>query len=125
MNWQLKASTVFFNHGHKSLLSALSTSMTNGIPRLAKASLVTVSWMSRYLFVIRDEKLCSMAPSILVPSLIKYLNYDKDVEDRVLASYTLLNLIKYTGKSSFTLHFQSKYDQYIFTFLLLAWTNCV
>lgn len=103
VNWQLKAATVLFNHGHKSLLSALSTSMASCIQSLAKASLITVSWMSRYLFVVRDEKLCLMAPSILVPPLIKYLSYDKDVEDRVLASYSLLNLSKYTGKSSFTL----------------------
>lgn len=96
VNWQLKAANVLFNHGHKSLLSALSTSMTSCIPSLAKASLITVSWTSRYLFVIKDEKLCLMAPSILVPPLIKYLNRDKDVEDQVLASYSLLNLSKYT-----------------------------
>lgn len=97
-NWQLKAATVLFNHGHKSLLSALSISLSSSIPSLAKASLVTVSWMSTYLFVVRDEKLQLITPSILVPPLIKYLNYDKDVEDRVLASYSLLNLSKYTGK---------------------------
>ncbi|XP_023520024.1 putative E3 ubiquitin-protein ligase LIN-2 isoform X1 [Cucurbita pepo subsp. pepo] len=122
VNWQLKASTVFFNHGHKSLLSALSTSMTNGIPRLAKASLVTVSWMSRYLFVIRDEKLCSMAPSILVPSLIKYLNYDKDVEDRVLASYTLLNLIKYTECKHIFGLFDEEARDHLENLSLVTWT---
>lgn len=108
VNWQLKAANVLFNHGHKSLLSALSTSMTSCIPSLAKASLITVSWMSRYLFVIKDEKLCLMAPSILVLPLIKYLNRDKDVEDQVLASYSLLNLSKYTGESCFTLYIFSQ-----------------
>lgn len=120
VNWQLKAATVFFNHGHKSLLSALSTSMTSCIPSLAKACLVMVSWMSKYLFVVTDDKLCLMAPSILVPPLIKYLNYDKDVEDRVLASYSLLNLSKYTGKSSFTLHFQSSITPNILIVLLFC-----
>ncbi|XP_038894767.1 putative E3 ubiquitin-protein ligase LIN-1 isoform X2 [Benincasa hispida] len=122
VNWQLKAATVLFNHGHKSLLSALSTLMTSCILSLAKASLITVSWMSRYLFVIKDEKLCLMAPSILVPPLIKYLNHDKDVEDQVLASYSLLNLSKYTEcKHIFRLFDEDTLD-YLQNLSLVTWT---
>lgn len=42
----------------------------------------------------------SMACSILVPQLLKSLNFDKDVEERVLASYSLVNLVKSSGMFS-------------------------
>ncbi|TYK29359.1 putative E3 ubiquitin-protein ligase LIN-2 [Cucumis melo var. makuwa] len=123
VNWQLKAATVLFNHGHKSLLSSLSTSMTSCVrPSLAKACLITLSWMSRYLFVIRDEKLCLMAPSILVPALIKYLNHDKAVEDQVLASYSLLNLGKYTECKHIFRLFDEEALDHLRNLSLVTWT---
>lgn len=76
---------------------ALSDSIANGIPSLARASLVTVSWMSSFLSTVGDENLRNMACSILVPQLLESLNYDKDVEERVLASYSLLSLAKSSG----------------------------
>ncbi|XP_009353928.2 putative E3 ubiquitin-protein ligase LIN isoform X2 [Pyrus x bretschneideri] len=93
-NWQRKTATVLFKNGNRKLLVALSDSMANGIPSLARSSLVTVSWMSRFVDAVGDEDLGSMACSVLVPQLLESLNYDRDVEERVLASYTLLNLAK-------------------------------
>lgn len=93
-NWQRKTATVLFKSGNKELLMALSDSMVNGIPSLARSSLVTVSWMSRFLDAVGGEDLRSMTWSLLVPQLLEYLNYDRDVEERVLASYTLLKLAK-------------------------------
>ncbi|KAM2607043.1 hypothetical protein TB2_035653 [Malus domestica] len=93
-NWQRKTATVLFKSGNKELLMALSDSMVNGIPSLARSSLVTVSWMSRFLDAVAGEDLRSMTWSLLVPQLLEYLNYDRDVEERVLASYTLLKLAK-------------------------------
>ncbi|CAL9016183.1 unnamed protein product [Prunus brigantina] len=93
-NWQRKAAIVLFKSGNRKLLVALSDSIANGIPSLARASLVTVSWMSSFLNTVGDDNLRSMACSILVPHLLESLNYDKDVEERVLASYSLLCLAK-------------------------------
>ncbi|CAL5410821.1 unnamed protein product [Camellia sinensis] len=93
-NWQRKAAIALLTSGNKGLLAALSDSIANGIPCLARASLVTVSWMSGYLHLICDENLQSEVCSILVPHLIESLNYDKALEERVLASLTLLTLTK-------------------------------
>jgi len=79
------------------LLSALANSIANGIPSLARASLTTISWMCSYLHLLEDTKLPQMALSILTPQLLQSLNYDNDVEERVLASYSLLYLTKNSG----------------------------
>ncbi|CAJ1962872.1 unnamed protein product [Sphenostylis stenocarpa] len=96
-SWQKRAACVLFKNGNKNLLSALADSIANGIPCLARASLIIISWMSSYLNLIEDKKLASMFFSILRPQLLQSLYYDKDVEERVLASYSLLYLVKYSG----------------------------
>lgn len=89
---------------------ALSDSIANGIPSLARASLVTVSWMSSFLNTVGDDNLRSMACSILVPQLLESLNYDKDVEERVLASYSLLCLAKSSGTFFHTENHKGRYN---------------
>lgn len=91
-NWQRKAAVALFNSGNAKLLAGLSDCIANGIPSLARASLITVSWMSTFLHSIGDENLRSVTCSILAPRLIECLNYDKSVEERVLASLSLLAL---------------------------------
>ncbi|KAI9126620.1 hypothetical protein K1719_002216 [Acacia pycnantha] len=93
-NWQERAAYAMWKSGNKKLVSALSESMANGIPCLARASLVTVSWMSNYLHLFEETELPTMACSILMPQLLQSLNYDRDNEERVLASYSLLRLLK-------------------------------
>ncbi|XP_047158643.1 putative E3 ubiquitin-protein ligase LIN isoform X1 [Vigna umbellata] len=96
-SWQKRKALVLFNNGYKNLLSALADTIANGIPCLARASLITISWMSTYLDLIEDTMLPPMVFSILRPQLLQSLDYDKDVEERVLASYSLLYLVKYSG----------------------------
>ncbi|KAJ1414432.1 Armadillo-type fold [Sesbania bispinosa] len=93
-SWQKRAACALFKSGNRKLLSALADSIANGIPSLARASLITISWMSSYLNLVEDRKLPPMAFSILTPQLLQSLNYDNDVEERVLASYSLLCLTK-------------------------------
>ena len=93
---------MLFNSGNKRLLVALSDCIANGIPRLARASIITVTWMTSLLHSVGDENLRSMACSILTPQLLESLNYEKDLEERVLASYSLLSLMKSSGMKSFT-----------------------
>ncbi|MED6109345.1 hypothetical protein PIB30_032565 [Stylosanthes scabra] len=95
--WQEKAACVLLKCGNKKLVSALGECMENGTPSVARASLITISWMSSYLHLVEDKRLPPMAFSILTPHLIQSLNHDKHVEERVLASYSLLCLIKNSG----------------------------
>ncbi|KAL5731526.1 hypothetical protein ACHQM5_004247 [Ranunculus cassubicifolius] len=92
--WIRKAATVLLMNGNKRLLTALSESIKTGIPCLARASLVTVAWMSSSLQSIEDAALHSMACSLLAPCLLESLNYDRQLEERVLASLSLLRLVK-------------------------------
>lgn len=88
-----------FKSGNKRLPAALSDCIMNGIPCLARASLITVSWMCILLYLIKDENIQTMAWSVLVPQLVASLDFNKDVEERVLASCSLLNLTKSSGIS--------------------------
>lgn len=78
-------------------LTALSGAIENGIPVLVRAGVVTVSWLSRFLHVVEDGGLRLGACSILMPPMLKSLNFDRALEERVLASSSLLNLVKASG----------------------------
>lgn len=91
---------MLFKSGNRRLLDALSVSIANGVSSLSRASLITVSWMCIFLNSVGDENLKLMTCSTFVPQLVASLNYDKDVERKVLASYSLLNLTKTSGMSS-------------------------
>jgi hypothetical protein len=43
--------------------------------------IITVTWMASFLYLIGDENL-------------QFMDYNKDIEERVLASYSLLSLLK-------------------------------
>ncbi|CAJ1939694.1 unnamed protein product [Sphenostylis stenocarpa] len=120
--WRRTAACVLFESGNKNLLKALSDSSTNGIPSLARASLVTISWMSSYLHLVDDTKVPPMAFSILTSVLLKSLNYDKDVEARVLASYSLLCLVKNSGCVSFLPSLDKDSIKYLQNLSLVTWT---
>ncbi|XP_057970871.1 putative E3 ubiquitin-protein ligase LIN isoform X2 [Malania oleifera] len=97
-NWQKTAATALLSsRGNERFFTALADSMANGIPCLARASLVTISWMSSFLHSIEDDNFQSMACSILMPKLLRYLSHDKSLEERVMTSFSLLNLMKTSG----------------------------
>lgn len=84
--------------GSEKLIGALGKCISNGIPCLARASLVTVSWMSKFVHTVGDgDILRSIALSSLVGKLIQSLNHDSTIEERVLASFSLLALSKSSG----------------------------
>ncbi|XP_022720811.1 putative E3 ubiquitin-protein ligase LIN [Durio zibethinus] len=105
-NWQRKAAIALLNCGNKRFLSALSKSMAKGIPSLARASLITVAWISSFLHSVRNKDLQSMACSILVPQLLESSNSNQALQERVLASLSLQRLIKNSGMVNFR-QFQS------------------
>lgn len=101
--WQRKTAMVLLKNGDRRLLVALSDAIENGIPCLARASLVTVSWISSVLQSMEEQNLQSVACSVLLPQLLQALDFDKTIEERTLASFSLLNLLKgseYVGRSS-------------------------
>ncbi|XP_055804246.1 putative E3 ubiquitin-protein ligase LIN isoform X2 [Solanum dulcamara] len=91
-NWQRKTAIVLLNSGNKRLLSGLVDSIANGIPCLGRASLVTVTWMSNFFCFIEDKGVQSLVNSELIPELMKLLKCNNAIEERVLASLSLLKL---------------------------------
>ncbi|KAI4296994.1 hypothetical protein L6164_036907 [Bauhinia variegata] len=120
--WQERVACVLFKSGNTPLLSALRDSIANGIPSLARASLITISWMSSYLHLIKDAKLQRMTLSILLPQILESLNYDSDVEERVLASYSLLCLIKGSGSVFILLSLEKESLRHLRNLSLVTWT---
>ncbi|KAI3455988.1 hypothetical protein Pfo_012651 [Paulownia fortunei] len=80
-NWQRKAAIVL---------------LTSGNRRLLAASLMTVCWMSSGLHSLGDTDLQLAACSILVPQLIECLNDNTNLEEKILASFSLYSLTKGT-----------------------------
>ncbi|PWA48542.1 armadillo-type fold protein [Artemisia annua] len=97
-HWQRKAAMALWMSGSEKLIGALGKCISHGIPCLARASLVTVSWMSKFVHTVGDgDILRSIALSNLVGKLIQSLNHDSTIEERVLASFSLLALSKSSG----------------------------
>lgn len=92
--WQQKAALALFKSGSKGFLAALANCMVNGTQSLARASLFTVAWMSRFLHSAVDENFLTTACSILMPPLLESSSYDRALEERTLASLSLERLTK-------------------------------
>ncbi|MBA0627916.1 hypothetical protein Godav_022714 [Gossypium davidsonii] len=96
-NWQKKAAIALLNSGNKRFLAALSNSMAKDIPNLARASLVTIAWMSCFLHLAGDKDFQAMASSILTPRLLESSNSNRVLEERVLAAFSLQQIRKSSG----------------------------
>ncbi|MBA0748832.1 hypothetical protein Gogos_002816 [Gossypium gossypioides] len=96
-NWQKKAAIALLNSGNKRFLAALSNSMAKDIPSLARASLVTIAWMSCFLHLAGDKDFQAMASSILTPRLLESSNSNRVLEERVLATFSLQQIRKSSG----------------------------
>jgi hypothetical protein len=93
-----KLALVLLNTGNKQFLVALSNCISDGIPTLVRACLVTVTWMSSSLSPLHGcNTFQPLACSILAPKLLDRLSYDRVLEERVLASLSLLNLVRHPG----------------------------
>ncbi|KHG00480.1 Putative E3 ubiquitin-protein ligase LIN-1 [Gossypium arboreum] len=93
-NWQKKAAIALLNSGNKRFLAALSNSMAKDIPSLARASLVTIAWMSCFMHLAGDKDFQAMASSILTPRLLESSNPNRVLEERVLATFSLQQIRK-------------------------------
>ncbi|XP_024962959.1 putative E3 ubiquitin-protein ligase LIN-1 [Cynara cardunculus var. scolymus] len=97
-HWQRKAAMGLWISGGEKLIAALGESIANGIPCLARSSLVTVAWMSKFVHTVGDgDVLWSTTLLTMVRQLIESLNRTSTIEERVLASFSLLALSKSSG----------------------------
>lgn len=92
-DWEKKITGVVLTKG-KSLFEALAKSLSSGIPDLAKPCLVTATWLSDALASMPDNGMQLVACSILLPQLVKILQPDYQLEERVLASLSLHSYMK-------------------------------
>ncbi|CAD5183030.1 unnamed protein product [Musa acuminata subsp. malaccensis] len=94
--WLRKLAIVLLSSGNKRFLVALSNCMADGIPGLARSCLVTVAWMSSSLVSWHNvNHLQSLVCSTLAPRLFESLSYHRAQEERVLASLSLFNFVRY------------------------------
>jgi hypothetical protein len=65
---------------------------------LVRACLITVTWMSSFLSPLHGcNDFQPLACSTLAPALLDSLSYDRALEERVLASLSLLNVVRHPG----------------------------
>lgn len=96
--WLRKLAIVLLTSGNKRFLVALSNCMADGIPGLARSCLVTVAWMSSSLVSWHNvNHLQSLVCTTLAPRLFESLSYHRAQEERVLASLSLFNFVRYPG----------------------------
>ena len=93
-----KLASMLLNSGGKRFLMALSNCISDGIPSLSRSCLITITWMSSSLSPLRGcNDFQPLACSILAPKLLDSLSYDRVLEERVLASLSLLNVVRHPG----------------------------
>ncbi|KAI4370307.1 hypothetical protein MLD38_018670 [Melastoma candidum] len=121
--WQREVALVLLNGGRgSSFLLALSNSMENGISTLSRACLVTVSWLTSFIHMADDKRLLTDACSILVRQMLRSLNFDRDLEERVLATAALLNLVKNSGCFSMVYPLNEDTAKLLHNLSLVTWT---
>lgn len=93
-----KLALMLLNSGGKRFLAALSNCISDGIPSLSRSCLITVTWMSSSLSPLGGcNDFQPLACSVLAPNLLDSLSYDRVLEERVLASLSLLNVVRHPG----------------------------
>ncbi|KAJ1278049.1 hypothetical protein BS78_04G050300 [Paspalum vaginatum] len=91
-----KLALMLLNSGGKRFLMALSNCISHGTTGLSRSCLITVTWMSSSLSPLRGcNDFQPLACSVLAPNLLDSLSYDRVLEERVLASLSLLNLVRH------------------------------
>ncbi|XP_057797907.1 putative E3 ubiquitin-protein ligase LIN-1 [Salvia miltiorrhiza] len=89
--WLKSLSASLLGDGKKSFLEAVSKCLSLGKSGLVRVCLTTVAWLSFSLASLHDTKYQLSAFSALISPLKQYLEYGVLVEQRILASLSLLN----------------------------------
>ncbi|RRT46266.1 hypothetical protein B296_00050187 [Ensete ventricosum] len=97
--WLKDVTLVLIGNGKKSFMETLSRCLVSGIQGLVRTSLVTAAWMSHALALLSASHQIPLAVfSDFIPQLKERLEEDDQIEHRILASMSLLNLSKVSGE---------------------------
>lgn len=99
--WLTSLSSSLLGDGKKSFLDAVSKCLSSGKSELVRVCLTTVAWLSFSLASLHDTKYQLSAFSALISPLKQYLQYGVLVEQRILASLSLLNFSTIPGQPLF------------------------
>jgi hypothetical protein len=95
---QKSLALMLLKSGGRRFLTALSSCISDGTPSLSRSCLVSVAWMSSSLSPLRGcNDFQPLACSVLASKLLDSLSYDRVLEERVLASLSLLNVVRHPG----------------------------
>lgn len=97
--WLVSLSASLLGDGTKSFLDAVSKCLSLGNSDLVRVCLTTVAWLSFSLASIHDTKFQLFAFSALISPLKQCLEYGELVEQKILASLSLLNFSTIPGQS--------------------------
>lgn len=93
---QKNLALMLLKSGGRRFLTALSSCISDGTPSLSRSCLVSVAWMSSSLSPLRGcNDFQPLACSVLASKLLDSLSYDRVLEERVLASLSLLNVVRH------------------------------
>lgn len=99
--WLKDVTLVLIGNGRKSFMKTLSRCLVSGIQGLVRTCLVTAAWMSHALVLLSaSHQIPSAVFSDFIPQLKQRLEEDDQIEHRILASISLLNLSKVSGEQN-------------------------
>ncbi|CAL9069188.1 putative E3 ubiquitin-protein ligase LIN [Musa acuminata AAA Group] len=99
--WLKDVTLVLIGNGRKSFMETLSRCLVSGIQGLVRTCLVTAAWMSHALVLLSASHQIPLAVfSDFIPQLKQRLEEDDQIEHRILASVSLLNLSKVSGEQN-------------------------
>ncbi|XP_078428712.1 putative E3 ubiquitin-protein ligase LIN-1 [Wolffia australiana] len=93
-DWRKRFSSIFLRRRGERFSSSLSKCLASGIPSLARSCLVMVTWTSMSISASLKSPHLAVAWSPLVPALLDRLSRDRAMEERVLAAFSLRNIIQ-------------------------------
>lgn len=96
--WLRYLTVTLLGNGKKSILETLSKCLGSEHLDLVRMCLITAEWMSRALSSLSDSEFQLSAFSSLIPPLKENLKNSEHVEHKILASTSLLNFSKISGK---------------------------
>ncbi|XP_072988508.1 uncharacterized protein [Typha latifolia] len=93
-NWLMAVTLALLGNGRRSFLEALCKCLDSCNAELVRSCLTTVAWLSHSLVSLSTAEIQLTAFSALIPRLRRSLENNEQIQDRVLASASLLNFSK-------------------------------
>ncbi|XP_061337548.1 putative E3 ubiquitin-protein ligase LIN-1 [Gastrolobium bilobum] len=92
-SWQKRVAFVLCNHENGSIFQALEECLRSNSLKMAKSSLVLVTWLTQMLPTLPDTGVREVARKSLLEELINVLQSSKNLEEKILAALALKTFI--------------------------------